>query len=296
MSIINRLRSVAYHPLNRDNKINALFRFLKWQVGIRLVPGDVVYEWINGARFVVAKGEMTLTGNVYCGMTEFTEMCFLIHVLRDHDLFVDVGANVGSFTILAGVAVGACVIAFEPVPASFSRLDQNIRLNRMENRVTALNLAVGAAEGDIPFTSDEGAMNHVAPPEERRSGNIVVPISTLDSTLGEQSPALMKIDVEGYETPALEGAAQTLQRESLHSVIIELAGHGERYGFDERKIVGIMAGYGFRPFAYDPFSRTLHGLRAKNPDSLNTIFIRDEDRVRERLRNAAVIDVHGMRI
>ena len=147
MSIINRVRSVLDHPLNRDRKADALWRYLKWQVGVRLVPGAVVFDWIHGAKFSVAKGEETLTGNVYCGLTEFTDMCFLLHALRPSDQFADVGANLGSYTILACAAVGARGVAIEPVPASHARLVENIRLNRMEDRVRLVNRAVGDAPG-----------------------------------------------------------------------------------------------------------------------------------------------------
>ncbi len=296
MSLINRLRSVLDHPLNRDRKADALIRYLKWQAGIRLVPGEVVFDWVHGAKFTVAKGEETLTGNVYCGLTEFTDMCFLLHALRASDQFADVGANLGSYTILACAAVGARGVAFEPVPASHARLVENIRLNRMEDLVRVVNMAVGDAPGEVAFTTGHGGMNHIVADGARENGDITVEVGTLDMALAGESPALMKIDVEGYETPALRGAVETLNKESLLAVIIELDGHGARYGFDEDKIIDIMEGHGFRPHAYDPFSRALHGLRGRNRDSLNTIFIRDQKALAERLSGGPEIHVHGKRI
>jgi hypothetical protein len=58
-----------------------------------------------------------LTGNLYAGLHEFSEMGFLLHLLRQNDLFVDVGANLGSYTVLASAVCQARNIAFEPVPA-----------------------------------------------------------------------------------------------------------------------------------------------------------------------------------
>lgn len=296
MSIINRLRSLIDHPLNRDRKAAALIRYFKWQAGIRLVPGAVVFDWIHGAKFSVAKGEETLTGNVYCGLTEFTDMCFLLHALRATDQFADVGANLGSYTILACAAVGARGVAFEPVPVSHDRLVENIRLNRMEDRVRVVNMAVGEAPGEVAFTTGHSAMNHIVADGARESGAITVAVCTLDTALAGDAPALMKIDVEGYETPALRGAVETLNKESLLAVIIELDGHGQRYGYDEDKIVDIMAGHGFHAHAYDPFSRALHRLEGRNAESLNTIFIRDAKAMSERLRDGPDIHVHGHRI
>lgn len=296
MSIINRLRSVLDHPLNRDRKAAALIRYFKWQAGIRLVPGAVVFDWVQGAKFMVSKGEETLTGNVYCGLTEFADMCFLLHALRPSDQFADVGANLGSYTILACAAVGARGVAFEPVPASHGRLLENIRLNGMEDRVRVVNMAIGEAPGEVAFTTGHSAMNHIVADGEWERGDIMVEVSTLDLALAGDAPAIMKIDVEGFETPALCGAVETLNKESLLAVIIELDGHGERYGYDEDKIVGIMAGHGFYPHSYDPFSRALERIEGRNPDSLNTIFVSDEKALRERLSDGPEIHVHGKRI
>jgi hypothetical protein len=72
----------------------------------------VVHTWIDGAKFFVRRGETGLTGNVYAGLHEFADMGYLLHVLRAQDTFIDGGANVGAYTILACVARGATGHAF----------------------------------------------------------------------------------------------------------------------------------------------------------------------------------------
>src|ERR1700681_3691909 len=129
MSMLNVVKFLVSHPLNKYAKLSAIARIVKWQIGARLVPGDVVFEWINGSRFLVRKGETGLTGNIYAGLHEFPDMGYLLHVLREDDLFVDVGANVGSYTILACSVRRARGFAFEPVPTTYKRLFENIRLN-----------------------------------------------------------------------------------------------------------------------------------------------------------------------
>ena len=111
MSLIHTLKFITDHPLNRGQKFKSLLRFVKWQIGSRCVPGVVGYDWINGSKFLVKRGETGLTGNIYTGLHEFADMVFLLHFLRDSDLFVDIGANVGSYTILACSAVGASQVA-----------------------------------------------------------------------------------------------------------------------------------------------------------------------------------------
>lgn len=293
MSLLHTLNFIRNHPLNHTDKLGALLRFLKWQIGSRLVPGAIVYEWVNGAKFLVKNGEAGLTGNIYTGLHEFADMGFLLHFLRPNDLFVDVGANVGSYTLLASGAIGSRAIAFEPVPFTYSRLVDNMRLNHLDTQVECINKGVGAKEGSISFTRDEDTMNHVLAAGEVCANSINVDITTLDQALAHEAPALMKIDVEGFETPVIEGAQSILQKKSLNAVIMELNGNGSHYGFDESKIPLLMSELGFRTYAYDPMSRTLSEIQGKNPDTGNTLFIRDKALVQERLRSAPALTLHG---
>src|SRR5262249_61074379 len=103
------------------------------------------------------------TGNLYVGLHEFERMAFLLHFLRRGDLFADVGANVGSYTILAAVAVGTDVIAFEPGESALSWLVRNVELNGVLDRVEVRREAVGAKSGMVFFTSGLDTMNHIAP-------------------------------------------------------------------------------------------------------------------------------------
>jgi FkbM family methyltransferase len=293
MSILGLLKFIANHPLTKDSRYRSLARVVKWQIASRLAPGAIVYEWINGAKFLVKAGETGLTGNIYTGLHEFPEMGYLLHVLRDDDLFVDVGSNVGSYTILASAAVGARGIAIEPVPYTHLKLVENMRINHLEHRVVCLNIAVGKEAGLVSFTGDLDTANHVVASSEHPAKSIQVEVRTLDDVLLEEIPAVMKIDVEGYETPAIEGAQAILRNNKLHSVIMELNGGGNRYGYDESRIVQMMFDHGFRTYAYDPLERRLTNLSGRNQASDNTLFIRNAGLVKERLANSRNISIFG---
>jgi FkbM family methyltransferase len=296
MTIIQLLKFIATHPLNRDRKTDALVRFARWQIASRLLRGDIVCDWVNGARFFARKGETGLTQNIYTGLQEFSDMAYVLHVSRDTDLFIDVGANVGSYTILACRAAGAAGFAFEPIPGTFARLQENIRLNHLEDKVACLNVGIGSSPGTIKFTGGLDTMNHALAHSESDSGAVEVQIITLDGILKDREPSLIKIDVEGYETPVLEGAPETLKKESLHSVIMELNGSGARYGYQESKIVDMMYDYRFAAYTYKPFTRSLQRLEGKSRESGNTLFIRDVEYVTDRLRASPQFAVLGKRV
>jgi len=293
MSLLTTIKFILDHPLNREHKFRSILRFAKWQIGSRLVPGAIVYEWVNQSKFLVKRGETGLTGNIYSGLHEFADMSFLLHFLRPEDLFVDVGANVGSYTILACAAIGARGIAFEPVPSTYEKLVQNLHINYLDDKVKSMNSGVGAGQGTIAFTSDSDTTNHVVASGERYENTITVNVTSLDVALTGQFPSLIKIDVEGYETPVLEGALETLKNPSLNAVILELNGSGSRYGFDEAEIVALMLKCGFGTYSYNPISRTLIDLDGKNLSSGNTLFIRNRVFVEERLKDAPKVEILG---
>lgn len=76
MSALKIINFVINHPLNKDSKIKSILRFLKWQIGSRLVQRPIVHNWVNGSKFYVRAGETGLTGNIYIGLHEFEDMAF----------------------------------------------------------------------------------------------------------------------------------------------------------------------------------------------------------------------------
>ncbi len=288
MSLISTIRFILNHPLNEKEKSDAFIRFLKWQLNTRLNPYPVIYTFTAKSKLIIKKGMTGATGNLYCGLHEFNDMFFLLHFLRKKDLFVDIGANIGSYTVLSSSHVEANTISIEPVPSTFSNLINNISINHIHDKVKALNVALGAQKGNIAFTSGLDTVNHVATDSEKDT--IMVNIETLDDVLiGEEIPTLLKIDVEGFETEVINGAKRTINDVGLKAIIIELNGSGARYGYSEIKIHEILTTAGFKPYFYDPVKRALNLV--ENFGTYNTIYIRDIDYVLNRLKTAKKIKI-----
>jgi FkbM family methyltransferase len=128
--------------------------------------------------------------------------------------FIDIGACIGNHSLFFALCCNADrVLAFEPVKEIFDHLEENIRLNRLEN-VRAKNIALGNRAGEA------GMIFSTVPPE--RGGMMInkvdesgtgVRLDTLDRVLAEEKVAAVtciKIDVEGYNLPVLHGARQTI--------------------------------------------------------------------------------------
>jgi hypothetical protein len=155
------LRFITNHPLCRKEPLQGVKRWLAWQIAARLAPGPVAFDFVEPARLFACSGLTGASGNLYVGMQEFEDMAFAIHMLRPGDLFCDVGANVGAYTILASAVSGARSVAFEPVSSTYAWLLQNIRLNGVADKVVARHEAVGAEIGTVRITSNLDTVNHV---------------------------------------------------------------------------------------------------------------------------------------
>lgn len=145
------------------------------------------------------------------GSYDWREIEWLSSFLDQNSRIVVVGAHLGAVLIpLALHCRSRNIVAFEPNPPTHRLLHVNLTLNGLAE-VTVHRMAVGATAGSIRFTQ-----NRVNSGNSRvsQTGEIVVPITTLDSVLeADGSPLdLVIVDTEGFETHAMRGAAQTLQR------------------------------------------------------------------------------------
>jgi FkbM family methyltransferase len=210
---------------------------------------------------------------------------------------VDIGANVGAYTILAAKNAGANVISFEPIPTTFEKLQRNVEANQVEGKVDLRRYGLSDKAGTLRFTMTMDAINHVLRDDEvaKSVDTVEVPVETLDGLLKGQQPTMIKIDVEGFEWPVLNGASSILASPSLKALIIELNGCGQQYGYDENKIHELLLSHGFAPYSYKPFSRQLNaepGYYGHN----NTIYIKDVEWASNRVKAARKYNILNVKV
>lgn len=176
-----------------------------------------------------------------------------IDSLRPGEIYYDVGANVGLYTVYAAKR-GLTVYAFEPESQNYALLNRNIHLNQLQDRVNAYQVAISSSKRmDYLYISTVtigGAMNNFGEPvdfnqaqftPDFKQATVAFPLDTLVEEFGLPAPQHLKIDVDGLEHAVVEGARRTLSNPAMQSVLIELNDALD----EDRQIVSLLKETGF---------------------------------------------------
>ena len=285
--IIRRYQQFVDHPLIQKPLIG-LVKYIYINLIIRFYNKPIKIKWLNNLRYYLTLGDSGIIGNYYFFIDDYEESIFLIHYLTDKDLFIDVGSNHGHYTMISSGICNSKSISIEPVKKTFDRLKINIELNKLRN-VRLHNIGISDSEGELLISNNMGSMNRIINKDLDDKCELVQ-VSTLDKLLmSENDISLIKIDVEGYEKQVLLGGNKTLKNPKLNVIIIELNDSNIKYNYEENETLSVMQENGFSPYKYIYPDNILVPLGKKNFDSYNTIFIRDINFVKNRIKQKSVI-------
>ena len=237
---------------------NAPFERGRWRIG------SLAYRLIDGGeRAGVEHAVQTRHGfamnldlaqfvdrTIFCtGEWEPRETALIAEILRPGDVFVDVGANIGYFTLLASSLVGPTgrVIAVEANPRTFELLEANVRRNGCAN-VDLRHVAAGEASGFATlFEREAGNAGGDQVDFAAQGAPGAITVERLDALVGKQPVRLIKLDIEGAEAKALRGATGLLEPGDAPDLVFEftpkfLADMGD----DPRELVGSLERLGYR--------------------------------------------------
>jgi FkbM family methyltransferase len=193
----------------------------------RLPTMNVHYP--GGLTFCINSGDPMYTRIFLQGAWEPPESCAMRALLRPGDFAIDIGANYGWFTLSMASSVGdsGLVWSFEPVPPFAKELRSNIALNAFRN-IRLFESAVGASAGEININVFDGLPHgHASAATLGRNDYVAHPVLVhpLDQLLEEaagRSPAVVKVDVEGFEMQVLNGSDRLLQSSDPPIWILEV--------------------------------------------------------------------------
>jgi FkbM family methyltransferase len=233
------------HPANEGKRGRALLRAFRFQARGRLMGrrtlatlGDRSWIWADLHRTGAAKV-------VYANPPDHPEMMVWRDYLRAGDLFVDVGANVGSYAVWAG-ELGAEVIALEPASDTFALLAENVALNGYP--IKPVQAAAGASCGTARITQGQDTANRLDP-----AAGAETALVSIDSVVGSRVVAGMKVDVEGFELDVLRGSERALSQQRIRLIQLEWnAASLSAVGTDRVPVAALLASHGYRLYRPGP--------------------------------------------
>ena len=202
----------------------------------------------------------TLQRHIFCtGAYEQPLLRQVLRRLEPGDTVLDVGANIGAFTLPVArqlaAGSGGRVVAIEPAADAFHRLVQHVSINRLDSRVLAHRVALGTEPGvealrgrgrgsreDLGWRSLVGAGPIVEEVEVVRGDRLL-------DDLDIRRVDVLKVDVEGFEAEVLGGLSRLLERHPPRLVVMELVERHQRAaGGSTDDLVGRMRDYGYAGF------------------------------------------------
>jgi len=164
-----------------------------------------------------------------------------INTFSDKDVFWDIGANVGVYTLYAALR-DIDVMSFEPSPGNYYLLNRNIEINKMGNRISALCIAFNdTTRLDSLYMANTklgGALNSFAEAVDWKGQSLTVSFKqamigfSIDDFVRQFNPVFpnhIKIDVDGIENRIIKGAELTLSDKRVKSVLVELDSSRDDY-------------------------------------------------------------------
>ena len=248
-----RVAFLLTHPMARRRRLAVLSTAARWEIMRRRSPRDVAVSLPGGGVLVCPPWTGSSRGPLSIGLEDFPEQTFLLDALAPGDVALDVGAHLGTYSVLMA-SRGATLHAFEPAPEARAALASTLARNAFTQPVEIHAVALSDFTGHANFALGSDSGNHLSASDTDTSEaeTIEVEVDTLDNwatTHDLASLFVLKIDAEGADENVLRGASGVLAR-CEPVVMVE-------YWKDPSALKGLLANYGYETYRYDPHERVL---------------------------------------
>jgi FkbM family methyltransferase len=275
---IEKYLNIGPFKFKRNFFGKALMRFLSW-----LHLKQVVKIQRNGYKIIFFDSLMADYCYKYPNEYRIEEEKFIDLYLKEGDTFIDIGANIGLFSLKAATVVkeAGIVYAIEALPKTFRYLSGNIHYNKFNN-VKAYNYAIGEKAGLVNFSDEitDDSQNRIL-----SESGVEVKMITLDELLSDVDGNinLIKVDVEGYEYYSLLGAKSLLKRtECIFFESDEV--HFNRYGYCFKDVYKLLGNLSFSVCKLENNSLIVLDQNYKSLECEDLIACKDVNQFSEKMR------------
>lgn len=219
----------------------------------------------------------------FTGAYDSKSVDFIKNTLDEGDTFIDIGANIGCFTLVGSQKVGGSgkVIAFEPVDIVSKKLEQNISLNNLDNIILVKKAVM---DRKIPVRlhlarRDNLGMSSIQRHDAETGETIFVEAVTLDEYLDQENIndiKIIKIDIEGAELPALKGMVHTLSKYKP-ILVVEVSPEVTRSSKKRLQVFDFLQQKSYDRYIVQSDGRLVHPNDRELNDHTNFVFVQKQD-------------------
>lgn len=244
-AVADVVKVVWLNPANRHRRVRQVLRALEFRSRAHFLRRPTVVPLGRRSTVYAIHDAASSSRAAYANPPDWPEMVVWRRVLHPGDLFVDVGANVGLYTIWA-LDCGADVVAVEPNPENVRQLRRNLDLNGYEAEI--VTAALSNVSGTAGLAGSDLNRQHLLFDEDPGVSEVArVDVRTLDSVLGDRKAAGVKVDVEGAEKLVLQGARRALSSERISVIQLEWNRTSlDLLGEDRSPVVELLDAFGYR--------------------------------------------------
>lgn len=264
--IAAQLRSINARQVGEDRWI--VQKFLKIFYGISVIfhrniqadkqPAGMVIGNFDGNIKLKMDPSRSMGAAIYwTGFHELHEFLFLHKFLTNDMVFVDVGANLGEYTLFAAKRLTrGKVLSFEPLPKMCALLEENVKLNQFEN-VSLFRYGLSDEDSRLPIHEIDNEHEGLSTfyPGERKIKNLVeVSLKPFDQELNNYAINridFIKLDIEGGELGALKGAVNSIKRFKPVIMVEINAPTYQAAGYSVDDVYQFLEGLNYRPYEID---------------------------------------------
>jgi FkbM family methyltransferase len=221
---------------------------------------DSLKKRIDDELYIICYKDSILAKYIFTQKFEQNEIEFIKKYLNEGDVFIDIGSNIGLFSLIGAKYVGKSgkVFSFEPAKRTYQRLIENIKLNNLQN-IFALNMAISNIKGIFKLNISDtkyDAWNSFGKPtagEIKKTEDVIT--TTIDDFVSEyklNNISLIKIDVEGWEIPVLQGGKELFSSKHAPTLLVEFTDeNAKNAGYSCKELYYILKDFGYTLYTYN---------------------------------------------
>jgi FkbM family methyltransferase len=286
---MNSLNTLYSAPYNKSRPLFAFYRYAYWKL-IRLFRlKNIPFRFWGDRVLRLCHDSPQSMWAMYNYLVDWEEFNLISRYTRSGDHVLDVGANIGLYSLWMSRFVGPAgkVHSFEPDPENFKKLGDHISRNGLETLFLSNKTALSDVDGILSFTTGLDKENHIATRNEPDTIQIIAErLDTYAARTGLTGIPYMKIDVEGFEYSVLKGAERLLAERRIQVIQLEINDTIRNSGSSVSHLLGLLERHGYVLCSYDVTAGRLLQLQY-SPERENYFAVYDLQQANQKLASGS---------